>query len=82
MSHPDTYICDVCGAEFPDKSRSVFTVYRDTIGLESGPKELEEPVYETVELDLCPSCIDRACPIRKVAPAYLKARYEFREGVR
>lgn len=56
VKHPDTYTCDICGAEFDEKRRVNVPVLWLTEQNEGRPVK---PYFATEELDLCETCADK-----------------------
>lgn len=63
IKHPDTYTCDICGAEFDRKSRhSVVVRNHDEYGwAHINPA----PIYETLEIDLCQKCLKSVAVVHR-----------------
>ena len=61
IKHPDTYVCDICGAEFAEEQRVTLPV-RQCDGMATG-EPLGKPVLMEETLDLCDRCLDRAAVV-------------------
>ena len=62
IKHPDTFKCDLCGAELEeDAVKHTSLLVRFTTEQNEGRSC--EPYYQTIGLDLCPECLDKAITI-------------------
>ena len=76
IKHPDTYVCDICGAELTER-RLVNVPVVWTTEHEEGRSC--EPYYGTELLDLCEECTDRIHVV-EAAGAQGFNRYVFRNA--
>ena len=77
IKHPDTFTCDVCGADMSSEQRVAIPVLHDRSVDEYGARPLEEPDIDCKELDLCDECLSRVTVIRERPVFYGASEYEF-----
>lgn len=77
IKHPDTYMCDICGAEFAEQRSVNVPVVWTT---EQTEGRSCEPYYRAERLDLCEDCADRVHVV-KATGAQGRNRYVFRKVV-
>lgn len=78
IKHPDTYVCDICGAEFAERRPVNVPVVWTT---EQTEGRFCEPYYGVECLDLCEDCADRIHVVEAAGAQGLN-RYVFRKAVR
>lgn len=77
IKHPDTYVCDICGAEFAEQ-RSVNVPVVWTTEQTEGRRC--KPYYKVECLDLCEDCADRVYVV-EARGAQGRNLYVFRKAV-
>lgn len=77
IKHPDTYVCDICGAEFAERRQVNVPVVWTT---EQTEGRSCKPYYGVERLDLCEDCADRVHVV-EAAGAQGRNRYVFRKAV-
>ena len=77
INHPDTYVCDICGAELNERLLVNVPVVWTTDHEEGRSCE---PYYGVECLDLCDECADRVHVV-EAAGAQGFNRYVFRNAV-
>ena len=77
IKHPDTYMCDICGAEFAEQRSVNVPVVWTTEQIEGRSCQ---PYYRNERLDLCEDCADRVHVV-KATGAQGRNHYVFRKVV-
>ena len=77
IKHPDTYVCDICGAEFAERRQVNVPVVWTT---EQNEGRSCKPYYKVECLDLCEDCADRVHVVEAAGAQGLN-RYVFRKAV-
>lgn len=81
IKHPDTFTCDLCGAELTEDevSRVRAPFISTMVATEHGTKVKDEFEYRTREFDLCDACAYRVVAIHEVPRFFHESEFEFRD---